>query len=299
MHYHIVIYLFLMSNLYAIFLNYKVIITIMKKILVVFNEIVTPARVINFAVQTAKQKETSVQGIFLKDLSVEGNKYSFPNDLQLTEKEQSDEPLKNIDKEMMTDTAQMLKKQSREAGVSIDIQKDVSLRELVDQSADALLLIVDAKIELEQGPFTNTLAHLHCPAYLVGINAPVIENILLAFDGGASADYAINKFAALFPEWTKLPAIVVTSQSSEIKERDGAFSNGGLTSHFSNLTTQVLNGDSEEEWMNLINKHPQNTLVVMSAFTESALSRFFHPGLASKLMNETRISFFIAHKQSR
>jgi nucleotide-binding universal stress UspA family protein len=269
----------------------------MKKIIVVFNEIATPHRVLDFAINTAKEMSSPLQGIYLKELSSERFKYPFPNDLELTEKEQTKEAGEEVADDRAKSSEDTFEAQCRVAGISCTVQKDFSEKDLINESSSADLIIADAKIEVEAHSLNNILSHIHCPVYLVGLNAPVAESVILTYDGSELSKHAIEKYSELFPHQKSLPATLASVNLSEAdKEEDSEFLSQWAPGHFQQLIIKDLQGNVKEEIINLFQGHDKNILLVMGAFGRNAISRFFHPSLAATLIEETRISFFLAHK---
>jgi hypothetical protein len=269
----------------------------MEKILVVFNEVATPRRVLDFTIHTAKETSSPVQCIYLKELSTERFKYPFPNDLKLAEGEQTEVTAKEKNSQEETHIEDNFEAQLKASGITLEAEKGLSIHDLTEASATADLVIADAKIELKEAALNNMLSKMQCPVCLIGLNAPAVEKVVLLYDKSDASTYAIKKWSALFPHHKSIPAVVVSVNTADAdKQADEAFFSQWLPHHFEHLTVNNLEGNVKEEIVALFEGHDKNVMVVMGAFGRSALSRFFHPSLASTLIDETKVSFFLAHE---
>src|SRR5687768_12222594 len=110
----------------------------MKKILVVFNGINAPWHILRFATHIAKTKGSMVYGIFLMDREI---KQPFPNDLALTETDVTRGTLSEEDAILESHNISMFENICKMSGVGCQIEKNVLLEELIEQSSQADLII--------------------------------------------------------------------------------------------------------------------------------------------------------------
>jgi len=270
----------------------------MKKILMVVNGISPSTHVISFAIKSAKEGSYILQGIFLNSSTEPaGFQYPFPNDMPLTEVQVTMESIEEENKSLLNSNIQLFKDECQAAGITYEVSTDFSLKELIEQSSIAELIILDANADYPHFPIKDVLTGANCPVLHVGTQAPMIERVLLTYDGSEASKYAIDKYKDAFPFFHHLPTFLVSINLSplEILEHK-EYVNQWLPKQFPNLTKQRLEGDVKDELMHFLKLHSNNTLVVMGAFGRDVVSRFFHPSLANAVLAETRISLFIAHK---
>ncbi len=55
-------------------------------------------------------------------------------------------------------------------------------------------------------------------------------------------------------------------------------------------------GKGDDDFIDYLDKYPDKTLLVMGAYGRSKISTFFHPSHAHKVLTDTRLSLFSAHK---
>ena len=264
----------------------------MKKILVVFNGINAPWHILRFATNIAKINGSLVYGIFLLDREI---KNPYPNDMELTETDVTRGSVSEEDAILESHNITMFENICKISGVNCLIEKNVFLEELIEQSSQADLVIVDTTPDFQEYSLNDILKDAHCPVCLVSINTPVVEKIILLYNASASSKFAIEKFNDLFPNWTHLPTTLLSINPPEKLEKDD-FLNNWLPQHFTQLNNVDLHGNEKKELVNFLNKDANNVLVVMGAFGRNVISRFFHHSLSNVILNETRVSLFTTHK---
>ncbi len=265
----------------------------MKEILTAFNAINTPWHVITFATKFAKEHSSSVHAIFLNTKKEAVNSdYPFPNDLSVTEKNLTDESIADSNNEVADDNINIFKDECDASGIAFSADKNFSIQQLIDQTADAGLLIADSKSDFLE----NLLPHIHCPAFLAS-SSELPQKVVLMYDESPSSKLAIEMYISLLSEFRNQPTYLL-SINTEKKEqaKNELYFKETLQSHFSNLNLKSLHGNVETQTENFIAELSGHVLVVMGAFGRSALSMFFHKSLANKILDKTSVSLFIAHK---
>lgn len=265
----------------------------MKKILTAFNAINTPWHVITFVTKFAKQHSSSVHAIFLNTKKEAVNsEYPFPNDLFVTEKNLTDESIAYSNNKVTDDNIKIFKDECDVAGITFSSDKNVSIQQLIDQTANAGLLIVDSKSDFLE----NLLPHIHCPTLLASASE-LPQKVVLMYDESPSAKLAIEMYASLLSEFRDLPTFLlsINAEKKDNTENELYFKEK-LQPNFTNLSFKNLHGNVEHETENFIAELPGHVLVVMGAFGRSALSRFFHQSLANKILDKPSVSLFMAHK---
>lgn len=104
-----------------------------------------------------------------------------------------------------------------------------------------------------------------------------------------------NLFANIFPETCKRKSYLVTinhGNASVEKTQNNLFR---VQQIFYENEQVLLHGNPENSLGEFLNKHSENSMVVMSSFGRSILSRIFKPDLANILLHQTGVSIFITH----
>ena len=266
----------------------------MKPILVVFNGINVPWHILNFAINIAKMHSSQILGLFLRDQEII---YPFPNDLSFTEVDFTRGTVTEENAIIESKNITTFENQCKAAGVDCLVEKDVFLEELVTKSTEAQLVIADTTPDFQKYSLNDILKNAHCPVCLVSLNTPVVEKVILLYDGSASSKFAIEKYNEQFPEWASLPTTVlsINPPAGNTKEIDD-FSQSFIPQHFSAVNKTELHGNLKSELVNYLQNNETNVLVVMGAFGRSAISRLFHRSLSNIILEETKVSLFTSHK---
>jgi len=266
----------------------------MKKLLVVFNGIHIPMQVFQFAIDTAKKNEYSIEALFLHEERSEHTGYAFPNDMALTEETVTSETVEEEKDGLLADNIHFVEHECGIAEVSCNIQQQITFKEMILISESADLLLLDTKAEFEHFTLNDVCADARCPVVLIAETAAKPQQVFFAFDGSAGSEYAIRKFHSLFPHLTDAPTHLVSVDTDN--KQHGAFVNEWLSAEYPNLSMHALVGNEKETLIDFLRQYPDDALVVMGAFGRSALSRLFHPSMANAVLNDTRLSLFLAHK---
>ncbi|MEJ7913979.1 MAG: universal stress protein [Chitinophagaceae bacterium] len=220
--------------------------------------------------------------------------YPFPNDLALTAEIVTSETPEEEEEKLLVNNIQFIEHECDIADVPCSIQQRITFKELVQISASADLLLVDTKAEFEHFALNDIFTDVECPVCSVAATAGKPKHVIFAFDGSEGSQYAIRKFADLFPNLPEAETHLVSVDTDNNKYSE--FINDWLPSRYSAVSMHVLSGNEKEELVNFLRQYPDDALVVMGAFGRSALSRLFHPSLATAVLNDTRLSLFLAHK---
>ncbi|MGN6342205.1 MAG: universal stress protein [Ginsengibacter sp.] len=270
----------------------------MKKILVISNFINLPTHLIAFAIETAKEISGELHGIFINESSEPaGLNYPFPNDMESTEIPLAEESIQQENTDLLNAQIKLFKDECLSAGAACKASLAHTLEEVLNLSRESDLIITEVNTDYPHFSLKDILTSARCPVFAVGTNKPVIEKVILAFDGSESSKYAIQKFKDLFAHFCPLPAFLVTINLSplEILEQK-EFMYNLLPGYFPNLKIEELTGAEKEELHRFLKQHDSNSLIVMGAFGRSAVSGLFHPSLANTVLEEGNISLFNAHE---
>ena len=118
---------------------------------------------------------------------------------------------------------------------------------------------------------------------------------ILAYDGGASAVYAIKQFAYLFPELCDNPTLLVfcEEKNEDIPEKE--YIQELAEQHFSNLQIIRLEGDPKRGFKNWI-ADKKNSILISGAFGRSTFSQTFKKSFVADIVKEHQLPVFVAHK---
>ncbi|SHM62941.1 hypothetical protein SAMN05444266_109250 [Chitinophaga jiangningensis] len=134
-----------------------------------------------------------------------------------------------------------------------------------------------------------------CPVIVIPEKFKFPHSVVLAYDGSDDATFAIKSFACLMPELTSLHTVLVyaTNKDAAIPESNNI--QDLCSSHFPNLTLQVLGAKPTKyfgTWINDI----KNPLLVCGAFGRTALSQLFKSSFITEVISDHNIPIFIAHR---
>lgn len=223
----------------------------MKRILVPFSAMHTPLNVMALSAKISKERSVPVHGIFLKE-PTEGLRfrYPFPNDFPLTEEKLSSEDIAAENSRLIDDKIKLFKDDVEAEGVAYKIEKDISVKQFIDEISDTDLLMTDTRADFLE----EVLPHLKCPAYLVS-EEELPEKVIFLYDSSDSGQYAVKTYTSFFPEWRNLPTSVVSINLNEKKEKEiEAYIKNELQPHYGNLRVQSLHGNKEKELIAFLEK---------------------------------------------
>lgn len=193
--------------------------------------------------------------------------------------------------------------QSRGVNISAKRLKNPSLDDMILETRFADMLIVAPEMSLDdniEGSPTRFIKELllksECPVILAPLSFDSIDEILLAYDGGKSAVFAIRQFTNLFPELTdkKITVLQVNEQHSEDPVIEKEKIQKLLQLHYSSIDFTILHGNSSDGLLGyLIGK--RNIFVVMGAFGRNMVSNFFKQSTAQRILSTLNLPVFISH----
>ena len=253
------------------------------------------AHVFSFATGYAKANNVPLKILLTSIPAPSDYFYPFPNDLKLTETNTTSESVNEELIKLLEDNVAFLKDECAVLNIDCEVVSNATKKSIIEASKTSRLLITGANIEFPDFEIGDLLGHIECPAMLVPLTAPKIENVILAYDGSKSAHLAIEKFMKIFPSYTGQPTQLVTVNRFEEKMLHKEFINETLRTTFKNLSITQLEGDEKEEMIEFLRKYPVNTVVVIGGYGRNVLSRLFHASMTNAILQNTRVSVFIAH----
>jgi nucleotide-binding universal stress UspA family protein len=272
----------------------------MKKILVAFNAFNYSKSLSEFALKIARQTNSVLHAVFLTQKLLPVVQYPFPNDIPLASTGLlSTVEMEAENKKLAEAHLNLFREDCSREGVKCKAEAnlDITLEDLINQSAFSDLVLCDAKEELGGLATRELLVDTHCPVVLVPAAMKMPERSILCYDESFSSALAMKMYSYLFPEWKELPSTVLSiNPKGDNGLRFDTYLNEWLPQHFSNLDKQILQGNLQKELVAFIRKNEKPSIVVMGAYGGNAVSRLFHRSLANIVIGETNALLFIMHE---
>ena len=182
------------------------------------------------------------------------------------------------------------------------INPGIPLTEVVTESRYADLIVVDAassfKWKEEGMPSTfalDLLKHSECPVFIAPDNFNGVEEIVFAFNGSATAMFAIKQFTYLFPELSHHKATLLVVSENGRKVDNEVWLKEWLDDHYDDVAIDVQeNARAGDGLLEQLFKK-DNAIIVMGAFGRSALSELFIPNPGNAVVRMVNQPIFIAH----
>ena len=280
----------------------------MKKFLAVFDGYKFSKSTMEYAIQLTQAANAHLVGVFLDEFIYRSyNTYKV-----MTTYKNYDAKIKELDakdKKKRDETALKFQKTCEKAGISFSIHRDksIALQELKHESMFADLILINEYETFtkykEQPPtrfIRDLLSDVQCPVLVVPNDFKPIDKIVLLYDGGPSAVYALKMFSYLFGNLPDLPVEVYSVRELDITNLrlpDNKLMREFIKRHFPKATYTVAKGDAEKQTQDYLRNHKENELVVLGAYRRSELSRWFKTSMADILMRELDTPLFIAHNK--
>jgi len=279
----------------------------MKKFLAVFDGYKMSKSTLDYAIQMAQVTNAHLVGVFLDEFIY--RTYSVTKIIKTYE--DYDSVIKKLDAKdkVKRDKAVIeFQKACEKAKITFSIHRDtnIALQELKHESMFADLIIINEyetftknKEPLPTSFMKDLLGDVQCPVLVVPNVFKQVDKIVLLYDGGPSALYALKMFSYLFGNFQDLPVEVYTVNDRMDNHRlpDNKLMREFIKNHFPNATYTIAQGYAEEQILNYLRKHKENDLVVLGAYRRSELSRWFKTSMGDILMKELDTPLFIAHSK--
>lgn len=276
----------------------------MKKILVAFDGLKYSDSAVEYAVDIAKDDDALLVGVFLHDMSYLAISYTYRWGSPLTNVWEMDYKPDPADEEKIKTNVAIFSAKCKEMGVrfKVHIDRGVPVEELLQESAYADLMIIDARLAFRNmtddemsAQFIEMLTEVQCPVLVTPSKFEKIDNIILTYDGSPSSTYAIRMYSYIFPEWRNFPTRMVTVKSEDVKLTEKHNIHDLLLEHFPSVETDILTGNPRKELLDYLKKTTNNTLVVMGAYGRPAISMLFKKSLANSIIRDVMVPVLIAH----
>jgi len=263
----------------------------MKKIVTVLAPIDTPWPAMRISTQLARNHSAEIHLVFLilpgEDVDYA---YAFPNDLPIAQDFFDGKIISESNLELIKDKLNLFKQECESAGINLSFERNISVEQLIKQTANADLLVADKGADF----VSKILPHVHCPAFIAA-DDHLPEKAVLMFNNSDSSKFAIEKYSDLLPEFKNLPTFLLTINPKYENEIQ-SYMQKDLRGAFNNISVRSLSGKVEIQIDHFLSELPGHILVVLGAFGRSEISRFFHKSLADTVWKDKTVSLFIAHK---
>ena len=280
----------------------------MKKYLAVFDGYKMSKSTLDYAIQLTQAAKAHLVGVFLDEFIY--RTYSVTKIIKTYD--DYDSVIKKLDakdKVKRDNAAIQFQKACEKAQISFSIHRDksIALQELKHESMFADLIIINEyetftkyKEQLPTRFIKDLLGDVQCPVLVIPNAFKQIDKIVLLYDGGPSALYAVKMFSYLFGDLQDLPIEVYTVKDHfmpSLRLPDNKLMREFIKRHFPKATFTVLKGDAEKQIQSYLRNHKENELVVLGAYRRTELSRWFKTSMADILMKELDTPLFIAHSK--
>ena len=279
----------------------------MKKFLAVFDGYKMSKSTLDYAIQLTQTAHASLVGVFLDEFIYR----SYSAYKVMTTYNDYDKLIKEFDeKDKKKRDAAVLQFQKAceksKITFSVHRNKSIALQELKHESMFADLIIIneyETFTKYKEKPPTrfmkDLLGDVQCPVLVVPNDFKPVDKIVLLYDGGPSALYAVKMFSYLFGNFQDLPVEVysVNDRMGNLRLPDNKLMKEFIKSHFPRATYTVVKGNAEEQILGYLRNRKENELVVLGAYRRSELSRWFKISMADTLIKELDTPLFIAHNK--
>jgi hypothetical protein len=141
----------------------------------------------------------------------------------------------------------------------------------------------------------DILRKTECPVIIAPERFEELSEIILAYNGSASAVFAIKQFTYLFPHLRdKKVTIMQMNNSGQWQDPDKHNFTEWLKGHYTNLHFEAVKGKADQGFLDFIFNR-KKMFLVMGAYGRNALSRFFRKSYADPLIKAINQPIFIAH----
>ena len=277
----------------------------MKKFLAVFDGYKMSKSTLDYTIQLTQAANAHLAGVFLDEFLYRTYKVSKViktyEDYEAIMKK-----LDEKDKVKRDEAVMQFQKACEKSKITFSVHRDksIALQELKHESMFADLIIIneyETFTKYKEGPPTrfmkDLLGDVQCPVLVVPNAFKPVDKIVLLYDGGPSALYAVKMFSYLFGNFQDLPVEVYTvnDQMENLRLPDNKLMREFIKRHFPKATYSVAKGNAEELILGYLRNRKENELVVLGAYRRSELSRWFKTSMADTLMKELDTPLFIAH----
>lgn len=184
-----------------------------------------------------------------------------------------------------------------------DMNPVTDVSQILSETRFADVLIVSATSNSDENAespptqlVTKILSEAECPVIIAPLDFSNIGEILFAYDGSASAMFAIKQFTYLFPQFSETKMVFLQiNEGEELRITDHEKIGDYLKMHYSAIGFHVLHGKAADELsFYLLGK--KNIFVITGAYGRTALSSLLRKSTAELLLKTTTLPVFISHR---
>jgi len=278
----------------------------MEKVLLAIDGVRLDAQALSYACYIARLTKSRLVGVFLENF-VEEQRQAFkaPSNMAYSDWPIEVETEGHRHKvELIEQNISIFKNRCCEEGVRCGVHRDrgVPDEELIRESRYADLLIIDSatsfkrKFEGSPSDFArHVMRQAECPVVIAPQSFKEITEIAFAYDGSASALFAIKQFTYLFPEFKRLKlTILKVTETGQWQDLEKIKFSEWLRDHYEHVEYHALSGEAETALFDYLIKRP-NLFVVLGSYGRSTLSNLFSKSKAEILIETLTQPIFISH----
>lgn len=278
----------------------------MEKILLAIDAVNPDKNTLDFACYLGRLTKSKVTGVFLENFAAEENPVLKKiHGMAYVDWEVDEESEKHKAKMDLVEKNIYFFKEgctNREVRYSVHRDRGVPVRELIEESRFADVLVVDAETSFNkryEGSPTefvrDILKKAECPVIIAPESIEAIDEIIFTYNGSFSSVFAIKQFTYLFPQFNnKKVSIIQVNETGEWQDPDKYKFNEWLKEHYTNLHFEALKGEIDTGLFDYVFKR-RNIFLVMGAYGRTALSQFFKRSHADLLIKTVSQPIFITH----
>lgn len=282
--------------------NFMVKGTTMKRILLVFDGKHFSDAVFEYARQLNEQQPIWLTGLFLPSVDYVELLYSYggviSGPLYVTE------IIKGDDEFMQKAKARFIAL-CDEHRIAYDIPTDFSKHttaQIAEASRFADLLVLSSHSfyknlgdDTREEYIADALHQSECPVVLIPDNYRTPDSLIIAYDGGAQAVFAMKQFAYLFPALHKVPALIAYFETKEGDIPNQAEIEKLASLHFEHATVRKMPLNPKQELEAWVAAHGP-TLLIAGSHSRSMLSEMFKGSFINEVVHQHKVPVFVAHK---
>lgn len=259
---------------------------------------------LKYGIEIAKLTDSLLVGVFMRDLKYAGYAYPIIFDQPFVDTGLYSKFLKE-EREKIDANIKIFQDKCSKEGIAHKVHLDEAapIEGLIHESAYADLIIMDSKMNISDllpdspsSTLRDILVDAHCPIMIVPGTYQQIRNIVLTYDGSHSSATAIKMFNYIFPEWSDNKTYLVSvnhAKGNHLKENTNIRELMGR--HYSDVTYEILRGDTAKEIKKFMKYNSANSIVVMGAYSRNAFSRLWRQSLANMIIKDVKVPVFISH----
>jgi nucleotide-binding universal stress UspA family protein len=152
----------------------------------------------------------------------------------------------------------------------------------------------DSTGEYVQEKLRGIVETAECPVLLVPEKAAFPENVIIAYDGGASSVYAMKMFSYLFASFRDAETLIVYAELNGTDLPSEDYVKELAAPHFNNLVFSSIDLEPRRYFTTWLRERPASMLVT-GAYGRSELSQLFRKSFVAGVLEDNSLPVFIAH----